>query len=316
MEIRPLTPQEQKYTYAQSMQLEGQTANIGYLRGDFAHSGYGFYTTWFDTRTQWKTDEFKAELDEVINTLREDKGLLHNRYDMSSFAKQFPDSAFQGNYCTEYGFRADTEKHAFLLRCNPTRGDYNFYCFCYVKKWLDKHIANAEHGIRFIDPNYKELFRIPDGGKIVITTAWGEKFEQVCRYIDETHMELSSDRGGDIYHICEFAERMERNNSTVVPVLPNLPEQCYIYLPTTQEIGIVKKGESGYYRSDLSTVYGENGQEFVDELNRQGGVSKAQAAAMKSGSMFGWHTPAADPKNYDGDGKPIKPKHRNKDYER
>ena len=316
MEIRPLTPQEQKYTYAQSMQLEGQTANIGYLRGDFAHSGYGFYTTWFDTRTQWKTDEFKAELDEVINTLREDKGLLHNRYDMSAFAKQFTDSAFQGNYCTEYGFRADTEKHAFLLRCNPSRGDYNFYCFCYVKEWLDKHIANAEHGIRFIDPNYKELFRIPDGGKIVITTAWGEKFEQVCRYIDETHMELSSDRGGDIYHICEFAERMERNNSTVVPVLPDLPEQCYIYLPTTQEIGIVKKGESGYYRSDLSTVYGENGQAFVDDLNRQGGVSKAQAAAMKSGSMFGWHTPAADPKNYDGDGKPIKPKHRNKDYER
>ena len=32
------------------------------------------------------------------------------------------------NYCTEHGFRVDTEKHAFLLRCNPTKGDYNFYC--------------------------------------------------------------------------------------------------------------------------------------------------------------------------------------------
>ena len=51
MEIRALTPAEQKYTYAQSMQLEGQTSNIGHLRGDFASSGYGFYTTWFDTRT-------------------------------------------------------------------------------------------------------------------------------------------------------------------------------------------------------------------------------------------------------------------------
>lgn len=58
MEIRPLTAEEQKYTYAQSMQLEGQTGCIGHLRGDFAHSGYGFYTTWFDTREQWKTDEF------------------------------------------------------------------------------------------------------------------------------------------------------------------------------------------------------------------------------------------------------------------
>ena len=36
MEIRALTPAEQKYTYAQSMQLEGQTSNIGHLRGDFA----------------------------------------------------------------------------------------------------------------------------------------------------------------------------------------------------------------------------------------------------------------------------------------
>lgn len=155
IKTRPLTPTEQKYTYAQSMQLEGQTGTIGHLRGDFATTGYGFYTTWFDTRPQWKSDEFKAELDTVINALREDKGLLHNRYDMSAFARHFPESAIKGNYCMEYGFRVDTEKHAFLLRCNPTKGDYNFYCYCYVKEWLDKHIQKAEQGIRFIDPQYK-----------------------------------------------------------------------------------------------------------------------------------------------------------------
>ncbi|MDO5151889.1 MAG: hypothetical protein Q4D50_00815 [Eubacteriales bacterium] len=77
MKTRPLTPTEQKYTYAQSMQLEGQTGTIGHLRGDFATTGYGFYTTWFDTRPQWKSDEFKADLDTVINALRKDKGLLH-----------------------------------------------------------------------------------------------------------------------------------------------------------------------------------------------------------------------------------------------
>lgn len=152
IKTRLLTPTEQKYTYAQSMQLEGQTGTIGHLRGDFATTGYGFYTTWFDTRPQWKSDEFKADLDTVINALREDKGLLHNRYDMSAFARHFPESAIKGNYCTEYGFRVDTEKHAFLLRCNPTKGDYNFYCYCYVKEWLDKHIQKAEQGIRFIDP--------------------------------------------------------------------------------------------------------------------------------------------------------------------
>jgi hypothetical protein len=221
MEIRPLTQTEQKYTYTQSMQLEGQTGSIGHLRGDFDTSGDGFYTTWFDHRPQWKTDEFQSELDEVINTLREDKGLLHNRHDMGAFARQFPDSVFRGNYCSEYGFRADTEKYAYLLRCNPAKGEYNFYCYCYVKEWLDKHISNAERGIRFIDPNYRELFRIPDGGKIIVTSAWGEKTELSCRYIDEYHTEI----GNNLLHICEFAERMDRNGATYEPKPAEQPHQ-------------------------------------------------------------------------------------------
>lgn len=214
MEIRTLTPEEQKYTYKQSMQLQGQTGSIGYLRGDFAYSGYGFYTTWFDIRAQLKTDEFMAEFNEVINSLREDKGLLHNRYDMGSVGRQNPDSEFQGNYCAEYGFRVDTEKYAYLLRCNPTQDDY---CYCYVKEWLDKHMANARQGIRFIDSSYKELFRIPDGGKIVITSAWKEKMERTCRYIDEYHTEI----GSNLYYICEFAERMERNGAAYEPKQPD-----------------------------------------------------------------------------------------------
>lgn len=44
--LRPLTVPERKYTYAQSSQLQGQTGNIGYLRGDFGSSGDQFYTTY------------------------------------------------------------------------------------------------------------------------------------------------------------------------------------------------------------------------------------------------------------------------------
>lgn len=171
IKTRPLTPTEQKYTYAQSMQLEGQTGTIGHLRGDFATTGYGFYTTWFDTRPQWKSDEFKAELDTVINALREDKGLLHNRYDMSAFARHFPESAIKGNYCMEYGFRVDTEKHAFLLRCNPTKGDYNFYCYCYVKEWLDKHTSKLLSGHTFCCPCFLDClsYRCKIEVKIIVS---------------------------------------------------------------------------------------------------------------------------------------------------
>ena len=137
------------------------------------------------------------------------RGLLHNRYDMAAFARANPESAFKSNDRNGYGFRADTDKHAFLFRCNPTKGDYDFYCYCYVKEWLDKHIKNAEKGIRFIDSGYQEKFRIPDGGKIIITYGWGEKAEKPCRYIDEYHTEI----GSNIYHICEFAERMEKKRT-------------------------------------------------------------------------------------------------------
>lgn len=114
----------------------------------------------------------------------------------------------------------DTEKYAYLLRCNPIRGDYNFYCYCYVREWLDKHMANARKGIRFIDSHYQEKFRIPDGGKIIVTTAWDEKSERTCRYIESTHGNRQQ-----LYHICEFAEFMERNGATCEPKREEQPSQ-------------------------------------------------------------------------------------------
>lgn len=220
MEIRPLTEAEQKYTYTQSVQIQGQTGCIGHLRGDFDRDGNGFFTSWDDHRKDLKTDEFKAEFDDVINALRsEEYGLLQNRSAMREYAAQYPESSFEGNYCTEYGFRAETEKHAFLIRCNPMQGDYNFYCYCYVKEWLDGHIKSAEKGIRFIDSSYNELFHIADGEKITITDAMGEKSERTCRYIDEYHTEI----GSHLFHICQFAELMERNGSTYAPVKGSEP---------------------------------------------------------------------------------------------
>lgn len=86
---------------------------------------------------------------------------------------------------------------------------------------MDKHIGNAEKGIRFIDPHYKELFRIPDGGKIIVSYAWGEKAEKICRFIDEYHTEV----GSNLYHICEFAERMHQNGHSYEPKSMEQPPQ-------------------------------------------------------------------------------------------
>lgn len=311
MTIRLMTPQERLYSYSQSQQITMQTGAIGHLRGDFDSSGNEFHSTWFDEVESRKTDEFKAEFDEVINALRFDEqygGLLASRSTMQKYGRSQPGSAFEGNYTTEYGFRMDTKQFAYLLRCIPVKGDYNFYCWCFEAKWLDRHIKQAEKGIRFITPDYKELFRIPDGDKIRILQSGGTHADYTCRYIDECHLEV----GNGLYHICQFAEMMERNGNMVIPLRSSLPEQCYGVLPDTGELIIVKKGESGYYRTDISMGSKEENRALADGYNGKLGVSKAQAAAMLAGSMFGWQVPGADPKNYDDNGQPVRPKHRDR----
>lgn len=158
-----------------------------------------------------KIDTFKEELDHVINALRSEKyGILRNRKEMTEYAVSHPDCAFDGKRGMEGGFRIDTKKYSYLLRCNPAQGDYNFYCYCYMSESLNRQIKNDSNGIRFIDSGYQELFRIPDGGSIVISYPDGEKSERDCRFIDECHTQI----GERLYHICEFAELMERNSAT------------------------------------------------------------------------------------------------------
>ncbi len=62
--------------------------------------------------------------------------------------------------------------------------------------------------IRFIDSHYKDLFRIPDGGHIQIDYG-NETVVKPCTFIDEYHTKV----GNNVFHICQFAEIMERNGN-------------------------------------------------------------------------------------------------------
>lgn len=310
MTFRSATPAERNYTYSQSQQISMQTGCIGHLRGDMDTGGNGFFTSWDDFRKDLKTQEFKDEFDEVINALRFDEqydGALKNRSALTSYCYNHPDSGFDANYCKEYSFRADTEKYAYLFRLNPNKGDYNLYCYCYVRDWLDKHLKQAERGIRFITPDYKEVFRLPDGDKIRITSSWGEKNEYACRYIDDYHLEV----GNNLFHICELAEKMQKNGAVITPLRASLPEKCFSVLPSSDELIIIERGAKGYTPSGMH-IEGKTAREAADISNDTIGVSKAQEAAMLAGSMFGFEVPAADPKNYDENGTPIKPKQKDR----
>lgn len=297
LDMRALTEKEDKFTFSNSMQISMQCGLIGHLRADMDSDGNGFFSSWEDYRKELKTDEFKDEFDKVINSLREEGDILYNRKSLAKYCYSSP-QAKMNNEHDYYGGRIDTEKYAYLCRLNPNKGEYNLYCYCYIKDWLDKHIRSAEKGIRFITPEYKEKFRISDGEKIRITFSDGEVKDRVCRYIDDSHVEV----GDDLYHICEFAERMEQCGATFIPLRSDLPEVCYSILPSTGDVIIIKHGESGYYRCEYSTEDKAFNREFANDRNANLGVSKAQVEAMLAGSMYGWDVSAADPKSYDVNG--------------
>ena len=107
-----------------------------------------------------------------------------------------------------------------------------------------------------------------------------------------------------LYHIHDFAEEMERAGNTVIPLRSSLPKKCFAALESTGETVVIHRGVNGYTPTGQRPE-GVSGQEGADALNGQLGVTRAQAAAMLAGSMFGWACPGADPANYDEQGHPV-----------
>ena len=216
--LRPMEEAEKMYCYTQSQQIMAQTGCIGYLRADMDTDGIGFYSEWDDHCRHLKTDEFRTELDAVINALRfdEESGrILWNRSQLSKFCFSHDDAAI-GNDGREFGFRSDTDKYSYLFRLNPNKGEYNVYCYCYRKDYLDEHMKEAARGIRFVDLHYNELFRVPDGGKIRIRFPDGKTEEKSCRYIDPYHVEIGA--FNTLYHICQFAEMLAECGAKAEPL--------------------------------------------------------------------------------------------------
>lgn len=77
----------------------------------------------------------------------------------------------------------------------------------------DRAKRNEPKEIRFITPEYKELFKIPDGEQILIDYSDGEKKAMTCKYLDDYHVLV----GHNAFHICEFAERMKAIGAHVAP---------------------------------------------------------------------------------------------------
>lgn len=200
-----------------------EQACIGHLRGDFAQ-GTEFWTTWWVHQEELVDQDFKDELDSVVNALRKN-GPLKNLSAMQSFCwkhKQAQMSPESGK--DYYGFRVDTPKRRYYLRFLPLRGNYNFYIYCYQTDKLERAAALPPREermskqtikvlvvepmkpceVREVPHDYKSLQGIV-GGKIEMASPFTESAAIICnaegKNLNLPSNRLLCDRHGDPYDV-------------------------------------------------------------------------------------------------------------------
>ena len=125
-----------------------------------------------------------------------------------------------------------------------------------------------ENDVRFIDPMYNELFRVPDGGAVQMTFPDGHQRSEKVEYLDDYHFDMGG--LGNVFHICQFAEVMERNHADFYPEIQTQDEQAAWELGGKGYLAI-QSCEDGWdytlYHSDYSVMDG--GQLDAPELTIQ-----------------------------------------------
>ena len=122
--------------------------------------------------------------------------------------------------------------------------------------------------IRLINSHYDDLYRIPDGGVIQVDYPDGRSFTARVEHLDDYHFDMGG--LGNVFHICQFAEVMERNHADFCPEIQTQDEQAAWELGGKGYLAI-QSCEDGWdytlYHSDYSVMDG--GQLGAPELTIQ-----------------------------------------------
>ena len=119
--------------------------------------------------------------------------------------------------------------------------------------------TDQDHSIRFINSNYDTLFRIPDGGNIEIRFP-DNVFSARCEYLDDYHTKI----GDTVFHICEFAELLERQNGSVRPE-PETSLDKAAWQLSHREYLMVQRTEGGFNYKLLTQQFKSTVQGQIDD---------------------------------------------------
>ena len=128
--LRPASREEAGLFYSQLDEAEDTVlGTVGHVRMDFGSSGKGFHHSWWPHNgDRFNTDEFKGELQEVVDALRA-VGPLKNLASMRSYCYRNGGGITEDGRC--FGYIVETEHYRYCLRCTPSPGDYQGYLYCY-----------------------------------------------------------------------------------------------------------------------------------------------------------------------------------------
>ena len=194
---------EQAVQEAVQMEMESQGKQEGvYLvdRSSLLHlkevQGGDFEYTVFDKQTKEKTAEGKISLDDVLDGIDPTHDHLAAARAAAIGEAGLQSVPLGGSDVAQVGLTSLKDFRDSDIRRRSV--------------WEPETLPKDD--IRFINSGYEEQFRIPDGGTIQVEYP-DRTFSAKCEYIDDYHTYV----GSEVYHICQFAEVLERGGGVCRP---------------------------------------------------------------------------------------------------
>ena len=194
---------EQAVQEAVQMEMESQgKLEAVYLvdRSSLLHlkevQGGDFEYTVFDRQTRQKTAEGKISLDDVLDGIDPTHGHLAAARAAAIGEAGLQSGPLGGSDVAQVGLTSLKDFRDSDIRRRSI--------------WEPETLPKDD--IRFINSGYEEQFRLPNGGKIEVEYP-DRTFSARCEYIDDYHTYV----GSEVYHICQFAEVLERGGGVCRP---------------------------------------------------------------------------------------------------
>jgi hypothetical protein len=153
--------------------LDQKIGCIGSLTANLNTGTPEFESAWRSRTSRLNTPEFTDEFNEMIGTLRQ--GILKSPAELRACCAAYPDSILKDSPSadTRHGFRIDTGRYSYMLVCSFRSADCRLWLNAFSFLALDRHMREARSGIPILDQQGHERFRMPDGGKLRVTSQDG-----------------------------------------------------------------------------------------------------------------------------------------------